>query len=86
MLEKAKSQQQALADELRAKADAELTALRDRARRDIDAAKRAALAEIYDQAASAATAIAGKILKREVNARDQQRLVEETVGELQAAP
>jgi F-type H+-transporting ATPase subunit b len=85
MLEKTKAQQQALADELRAKADAELAAMRDRARRDIEIAKRAAIAEIYDQAASAATSIAGKILQREVNARDQARLIEETVGQLQAS-
>ncbi len=85
MLEKTKAQQQALADELRAKSEAELNAMRDRARRDIDAAKRAAVAEIYEHAASAATAIAGKILQREVNSRDQQRLIDETVVALQAA-
>ncbi len=85
MLEKTKAQQQALADELRAKADVELSAMRDRARRDIETAKRAAIAEIYDEAANAATAIAAKILQREVSSRDQQRLIEETVGQLQAA-
>ncbi|MFN0132919.1 MAG: F0F1 ATP synthase subunit B [Phycisphaerales bacterium] len=83
MLEKTKSQQQALADELRAKADIELTAMRDRARRDIEAAKRAALAEIYASAADLSTTIASKILRREVTPRDQQRLVEESLGELQ---
>lgn len=85
MLEKTKAQQQALADELRAKSDVELAAMRDRARRDIETAKRAALAEIYDVAANAATSIAGKILQREVTPRDQQRLIEETVGELQSS-
>ena len=85
MLEKTKAQQQALADELRAKSEVELGAMRDRARRDIDAAKRAAIAEIYDQAATAATAIAGKNLQPELNPRDQQRLIEETVGALQAS-
>lgn len=84
MLEKTKAQQQALADELKAKSETELNAMRDRARRDIDAAKRAAVAEIYEHAATAATAIAGKILQREVNVRDQQRLIEETVVALQA--
>lgn len=84
MLEKTKAQQQALADELRAKSEADLAALRDHARRDIETAKRSAITEIYDHAATAATAIAGKILQREVNARDQQRLIEETVGALRA--
>src|SRR5262249_31820493 len=75
MLEKTKAQQQALAEELKAKADTELAAMRDRARRDIESAKRAAIGEIYEEAASAATRIAAKILQREVNARDQQRLI-----------
>jgi F-type H+-transporting ATPase subunit b len=85
MLEKTRAQQQALAEELKAKQDAELNAMKERARRDIESAKRAAIAEIYEEAANAATAIAGKILQREVNPRDQQRLIEETVGHLQAA-
>jgi F-type H+-transporting ATPase subunit b len=85
MLENTKAQQQALADELRAKAEQELALLKDRARRDIEAAKRAALSEIYDQTASLATLIASKILQREVNPRDQQRLVEESLAELQSS-
>lgn len=84
MLEKTRTQQQALADELKAKADVELTAMRERARRDIEAAKKAALQEIYAQTAAAATTIAAKILRREVNAGDQKRLVEESMGELMA--
>ena len=64
--------------------DQELTALKDRARRDIEAAKRDALAEIYEQTAALSTAVASKILKRELNASDQKRLVDESIGELQA--
>lgn len=83
MLEKTRAQQQALADELRAKADQELVQMKERARRDIEAAKRAALQEIFAVAASQATAMAGKILEREVNASDQQRLLDESLRELQ---
>lgn len=85
MLEKTKAEQQAMAEELKAKAAAELGAMKDRARQDIESAKAAALAEIYEKAANAATAIAGKILQREVNARDQQRLIQEALGELEVA-
>lgn len=85
MLEKTKAQQQALADELKAKADAELNQMKERARRDIEAAKRAALAEIYNEGATFAAAMASKILQREVTPRDQQRLVEESLAELQAS-
>lgn len=85
MLEKTKAQQQALADELKAKADADLSAMRERAKRDIESAKRAALAEIYTQSATVATSIAAKILQREVNSGDQQRLIDQSVRELEAA-
>jgi F-type H+-transporting ATPase subunit b len=84
MLEDAKAQQQALAADLRAKADVELTAMKDRARRDIDAAKRAAIDEIYTQGASLASIMAGKILRRSLTPQDNQRLMEESLGELQA--
>lgn len=83
MLEKTRAQQLALADELKAKADVELNAMKERARRDIEAAKKQALQEIYSATAAAATSIAAKILRREVNAKDQQRLIEESMGELQ---
>ena len=83
MLEETKAQQQAMAAELKAQADAELTAMRERARRDIEAAKRAALSEIYNESVGIASAWAGKILQREVNAGDQRRLLEESLGQLE---
>ncbi len=83
MLEKARSQQQALADELRAKADAEMSALKDKARREIEAAKREALAELYQTAGDLATGAASKILRREVNAGDSRRMVDETLAQMQ---
>jgi F-type H+-transporting ATPase subunit b len=85
MLEKTKLQQQALAEELRAKSEVELTAMKERARKDIEAAKRAAIGEIYTHAANAATGMASKILQREVSPRDQQRLIDEAVVELARA-
>lgn len=85
MLDETRSQQQALAAELKAKADVELNAMREKAKRDIDTAKRAAIDEIYMSAANAATSMASKILKREIGSQDQQRLIQESLGELQAA-
>jgi F-type H+-transporting ATPase subunit b len=85
MIEQARVQQQQLASELKAKADVELGAMREKAMRDIDAAKRAALAEIYTESATLATTIAGKILRREVNTGDQQRLVDESLAELRSS-
>lgn len=85
MLEETRTQQQAMAAELRAKADAELNDMRDKARRDIEAAKRAALNEIYADATGMAAQIASKILAREVTAGDHQRLIDESLAELQTA-
>ena len=83
MLEQTKAEQAELAASLKAKADKELTELRDRARQDIEAAKRAAVNEIYAESVALASNIAGKILQREVSAGDQQRLVEESLAEMQ---
>jgi F0F1-type ATP synthase membrane subunit b/b' len=52
--------------------------------KEIDQAKRAAVSELYADATNLATMVAGKILKREINAQDQQRLVEESLGQLQS--
>ncbi len=83
MLDETKAQQQALAADLRAKADVELGQMRDRARRDIDAAKRTAINEIYTTSANLAADMAGKILQREWSPADQQRMVESSLRELQ---
>lgn len=85
MIEATKAQQAALAAELRAKADAELAQMRERAMRDIETAKRAAVAEIYAHSTTLATTVASKILKRHIMPEDTQRLVEESLLQLQAA-
>jgi F-type H+-transporting ATPase subunit b len=82
MLDTARAQQLALAAENKVKAEADLAQLRERATRDIETAKRAALSEIYEESARLATSIASKILQREVTAGDQSRLVEESLREL----
>ncbi|MCL4221785.1 MAG: F0F1 ATP synthase subunit B [Phycisphaerales bacterium] len=82
MLDETKSQQAELAAQLRSKADAELNQLRERAKRDIESAKRAALNEIYNESVTLATTMASKILQREINPGDQAKLVEESLAEL----
>lgn len=84
MIAKARNDAKAVAEELRSRNEAELTELKQRATQEIEAAKRNAVNEIYVEASNLATAIASKILEREVNAEDQQRLVEESLGELAA--
>lgn len=84
-IDKARAQAQAISAELKTKADAELNAMREKAMRDIDNAKRAAVSEIYAQGSALAASMAGKILKREVNTNDTQRLLEESVRQLEGA-
>jgi F-type H+-transporting ATPase subunit b len=84
MLTDAVAQQQTLVAEQKAKAEVEINGMRERARKDIEAAKRAAVEEVYSAAVGQATLMASKILRREMSANDQQRLVEESLAELQA--
>lgn len=84
ILDQAKQEQQKVAAQLKSQTEAEIVSMKEAAARDIDAAKRAAISEIYSEMASTSTAIASKILQRELNANDQQALVEQSLGELQA--
>jgi F-type H+-transporting ATPase subunit b len=84
-IDKARTQAQAISAELKAKADVELNAMREKAIRDIESAKRAAVSEVYAQGAALATSMASKILKRDVQAGDTQRLLDESVRQLEAA-
>ncbi|MEO1129493.1 MAG: F0F1 ATP synthase subunit B [Planctomycetota bacterium] len=81
MIEATKAEQARMAADLRAKAEAEVTQLRESAMRGIEAAKRAALSEIYAETADLSTRVAAKILERDVNEDDQRRLVDESVNE-----
>jgi F-type H+-transporting ATPase subunit b len=83
-LQQAKADAQKVADTLRAQAEAESAAIKDRALREIDAAKRQAVAEINAHGAELGTAVARKILQRNVTADDQQRLVDESLAEMAA--
>lgn len=85
MLDDAKNQQQAIAAELKAKAEVELNGMREKAKRDIESAKAAAVIELNGYAATLATDMARKILKREVSGGDQQRLITESLAELQTS-
>ncbi|MBM4109137.1 MAG: F0F1 ATP synthase subunit B [Phycisphaerae bacterium] len=85
MLEQAKAQQQAEVAARKQQMDADLAELRAKAMADIDAARRAALSDIYTQTAELAAAAASRILRREVGAGDQKRLIEESLAQLAGA-
>jgi ATP synthase F0 subunit b len=84
-IDKARAQAQAISADLKSKADVELNQLREKAMRDIEMAKRAAVSEVYAQSAGLASTMAGKILRREVQTGDTQRLIDESLAQLQGA-
>ncbi len=73
-------------DELRRqieeKARGEADKMVDRARREIQIAQQTAVKELYSVSASLATELAGRVLGREVNAKDHERLIAESLDEL----
>ena len=81
-LQQAKADAQKIAATLRAQAEADSAAIKDRTLREIDAAKQQALAEINAHGAELGTAVARKILQRNVTVDDQQRLVDESLAEM----
>lgn len=81
-LAQAKADAQKVADSIRAQAETESAALKERTLREIDAAKQQAVTEINGHAAELGTAVARKILQRNVTAEDQQKLVEESLNEM----
>ncbi len=85
MLDQARIEQQKVAAQLKSRTEAEIAEMKNSAMRDIESARRAAVADIYNQIAISSTAIAGKILQREIKESDQRRLVEESLEQLEAA-
>ena len=83
----ATAQQDAEAISTRLKMDAqrEIEEMKTRASREIEETKNAALVEVRQQAATLSTAIAGKILKRNINEADQADLIRSSLEELQVA-
>ena len=67
---------------IEAEAKTEADKVVERAKREILIAKQAAVRELYATSASLATDLAGRVLGREVNADDHERLISESLDEL----
>jgi len=85
MMDVARRDAQQLNDEMVAKAKSEITAERDRLRREIESARDQALSEIWKQTAQLATQISAKAIRRGLSEEDHRRLVDEALGELTGA-
>ncbi len=66
-------------------AKGEAKAILERARREIQIATDTAVKELYSLSAKLATDVAAKIIRKELNPRDHERLIEESIDELEAA-
>jgi F-type H+-transporting ATPase subunit b len=85
LLNKAATDAERIGASIRAKAQQEADEAKDRALKEIEASRRAAIADIYEQTANLATSVAEKILRRAINADDQKALVEQSLKQMQTA-
>jgi len=65
-----------------AEAKAEAEAAADRAKKDIELARNDAVKRMHDDAIELATAVASKLIQKELNASDHQALIDESLSEL----
>ena len=77
----AKTEAKQAAEALLRRNEVELQAMKQRAAQEIDHARLQAIGDLHEEAASLAIAVATKILQREIDDDDQQRLVDESLQE-----
>ncbi len=85
MISKAKADAKAAADEMRNRNQTEMTEMKQRAMREIDSAKHAAISSLHEEASNLAYVMAGKILGREILPSDQKRMLDESLHQLAKA-
>jgi F-type H+-transporting ATPase subunit b len=83
-LAKAQADGEKLATTIRMQAQQEAEEIKEKAQREIEGTKNLALQEIYDKAADLSTSIAEKIIRRNLNAQDQQEIVRASLAEFQS--
>jgi len=84
LLVKAASDAEKIAAGIPRQAQTDAEAEREKTRKEIDSARRTAVRQVYEQTAELATSIASKIIARNLNAKDQQDLVNQTLGQVEA--
>jgi len=72
----------ALKHKIEEDAQAEAKRLVERAKREIEVATDTAIKEIYDLTGKLATDVASKIIRREVNQQEHERLISESIDEI----
>lgn len=82
IVEEGRRDAEALKRKLEEDAKAEAKAILDRSRREIQIATDTAVKELYSLSAKLATEVAGKIIRKELNAKEHERLIAESIEEL----
>ena len=82
LMEEGRKKAEALANEMRAKAAADIQAERQRLRHEVEMAKDQAIKEMWEQAANLATMISAKAIGRSLTDDDHRRLLDEAMGEM----
>lgn len=85
MLDEARRDADALRVQEREAGAKDAAAERERAKREIEAAKDAALDELYRQTVDLATTLSAKTISRQISADDHRRLLDESLAELKQA-
>ena len=83
MLAKAAADGEKISTQIKMQAQTDAEEIKNRANREIEASRVAAVRDIHEQAATLATAVAEKIIRRNLNASDQADLVRQSLDELQ---
>ena len=82
LLDEARKDADQLRQRLQAEAEKDAAEQRRRAADEIDRAKQAALQEMYAQAGALAVDVAGKILQRQIDEADTQKLISQSLSEM----
>ena len=85
MMDEARRDAEGLRVKERETGSREAAAERDRAKREIESAKDAALADLYQQSVDLATKLSAKALGRNITADDHRKLLDESLAELKSA-
>jgi F-type H+-transporting ATPase subunit b len=82
MIEQGRADAQRIAAGLKDQTQSEIDQMKQRAEADIQAATQRALGDIHAQAATLATAVAGRILEREIRGDEHQELIKRSLAAL----
>jgi F-type H+-transporting ATPase subunit b len=82
LVQQAKRDAEAVAERIKTDAQTQATRMVDRARSEIETAKQAALSELSAKSTDLAFGLARRVIGRELNPSDHQKLVNEAIGRL----